>query len=355
MAEVDRVGALESRLLALAAQLQLETRKSGRTAAELQNQALTVSVQLNPATTVGRHYVGGGSDWTTGQVHGAIDRLSHLSDVLSPIDFSLALPRMRHSGFSSAARGYWLGGETNWAFSATNNVEAINFANERRVAIASTLTANRAYGRGTQSSTRGYSGGNWSLVASVPTTTVPSPVERMTFSTEAIAVLGINLASVSAGCMVTETAVNAYFAGGFGNTFQIQRLNFGAETNNPMSAQLSVKRVAGSSSSSQLKGYYVTGVNLDAGLSTAVTSIEAFRFSNETIATLTAQLSKADADASGASALRQGYHFHTGMPGQAGGDLTSWLETLSYASETTSRLSAVLSRGGRYVAPVGKI
>lgn len=351
LAEVDRVGALETKLLALAAQLQLETRKSGRTAAELQNQSLAVTVQLVPATTVGRHYIGAGTDWTTGQVHGQIDRLTHLSDAVSAMDFSLSLPRVRHAGFSSGSRGYWAGGETNMAFNGTTNIEAISFANERRATISNTLTANRAYGRGTQSSTRGYVGGAWNAFGGANVNVAPGPIERMTFATEAVALLAANLSAVSAGCAVTENANSSYWAGGYGNTLQIQKLNFAAETITTIAAQLSLKRVAGSSNSSQLKGYWCMGVNLDTSLTT--TSIDALRFDTEAIATLATQFSKGDADSAGASSLRQGYHFYTGYPGQS--DLVSWLESLSYASETTNRLSAVLSRGGRYSCPVGKI
>ena len=349
LAEVDRVGALEVKLLTLAAQLQLETRKSGRTAAELQNQSLAVTVQLVPATTVGRHYIGAGTDWNTGQVHGQIDRLTHLSDAVSAMDFSLTIPRVRHAGFSSGSRGYWAGGETNMAFNATTNIEAISFSNERRATISNTLTANRAYGRGTQSSTRGYVGGSWDSATFVSVS--PGPIERMTFATEAVVLLAAGLSTVSAGCAVVENATSSYWAGGYGNTLAIQKLNFAAETVTPIAAQLSLKRVAPSSNSSQLKGYFCMGVNLD--VNAVVNSIDALRFDNDTIATLATQFSKGDADSAGASSLRQGYHFYTGYPGQS--DLVSWLESLSYASETTNRLSAVLSRGGRYSSPVGKI
>jgi hypothetical protein len=348
LAEVDRVGALEQKLLTLAAQLQIETRKSGRSTAELQNQTLPVTVQLFPATTVGRHYIAAGTDWNTGQVHGQIDKLTHLSDAISAMDFTLAIPRVRHAGFSSAARGYWAGGETNMAFNGTTNVEAIAFANERRATLSSVLTAVRAYGRGTQSSTRGYVGGSWnSSFASV----TPGPIERMTFATEAIALLAANLSAVSAGCAVVENATAAYWAGGYGNTLQIQKLNLAAETVATITAQLSLKRVAPSSNSSQLKGYFCMGVNLDTN--TVTNSIDALRFDTEALATLGTQFSRGDADSSGASALRQGYHFYTGYPGQS--NLVSWLESLSYSAETTNRLSAVLSRGGRYSSPVGKL
>lgn len=353
MAETDRVGALEQKLLTLAAQLQIETRKSGRTAAELQNQGLIVSAQLSPATTVGRHYIGGGTDWTTGQVHGQIDRLNHLSDTIAPMDFTLTTPRIRHSGFSSGNRGYWAGGESNMAFAGITGIEAINFANERRATISSSLVGHRAYGRGSQSSTRGYVGGQWNSTGTPTWAVTPGPIDRMTFATEAVAALGANLGAVSAGLAVTENALAAYWAGGYGNTLAIQKLNFSTETVAPIAAQLSLKRVAASSNSSQLKGYYCMGVNSDAG-TTPVTSIDALRFDTETVATLGTQFRVWDADTAGASALRQGYHFYTGYP-NAGGAFAAWAETLSYASETTNPLSALLSRGGRYSTPVGKI
>jgi hypothetical protein len=353
LAEVDRVSALEQKLFTLAAQLQIETRKSGRSTAELQNQTLPVTVQLFPANTVGRHYIGGGTDWTTGQVHGQIDKLTHLSDTISAMDFSLTIPRVRHAGFSSGARGYWASGETNMAFNGTTNIEAIAFANERRATIATTLSAVRSYGRGTQSATRGYVGGHWNPAGTPTVAVTPGPIERMTFATEAVSLLAVNLGLVSAGCAVTENSTASYWAGGYGNTLQIQRLNFAAETVAPITAQLSLKRVAASSNSSQLKGYYCMGVNLDSG-TTAVTSVDALRFDTEAIATLGAQFRRFDADTTGASALRQGYHFYTGYPGAAG-NFAAWAETLSYATETTNLLSALLSRGGRYSCPVGKI
>jgi hypothetical protein len=349
LAEVDRVGALEQKLLTLAAQLQIETRKSGRSTAELQNQTLPVTVQLFPPNTVGRHYIAAGTDWNTGQVHGQIDKITHLSDVISPMDFALSVPRIRHAGFASGSRGYWMGGETNMAFNATNTIEAIAFANERRATLASTLTAARSYGRGTQSSTRGYVGGAWNTTTFAAIT--PGPIERMTFATEAVVTIGATLGNISGGCAVVENASFAYFAGGLGNTLAIQKFNFATEAVATITAQLSLKRSAASSNSSQLKGYYCMGA--EATTFVVGTSTDALRFDTETLTTLAAQFSRGDADSVGASALRNGYHFHTGYPWNK--TMTHWVEALSYATETMSPLAAVLSRGGRYSTPVGKV
>lgn len=343
--EVDRVALLESQLLTIRAQLQIETRKSGRSAAELQNQTLQVTREVFPATTVGKHFIAGGTDWSTGTVNGQIDKLTHVSDSVSPIDFALTTARIRHAGISSFSNGYWCGGENDLAFTKITSVESIDFVTEKRRAVAVVLPATQAYARGVSSPSKGYVCGSF-LHTNTPTMAiVPGVIRAMTFSSETFATLAANLGNVSGGCMEVSSDTAGYLAGGWAGVTTISKLTYSSETVSTLAAVLSYKRLAGSGNASQRRGYYCTGANTDV-LTSTPTTIDALTFATDAIATLSATMARGDADVTGASSLRNGYQFNSDIPAST--------QVLNYATEQVTAIGAILSRGGRYAVPVGR-
>lgn len=342
--EVDRVAQLEQVVLLVRAQLQTEVRKSGRSAAELQNQTIAVTRAVFPPTTVGKSFIGGGAEWDTGQVHGQIDKLTHVSDSIAPLDFSLT-SRLRHFGVESDSYGYWAGGESNLNQAQLTTIEAIDFVTELRRTVSATLPAWMSYGAGVSSSSRGYFCGQ---VQALPTFfSTPGTIRYIAFSTETTGTVGANLGQVSGGCNAVSSSTAAYLGGGWDGATALRRFSYSGETVSTLSQVLGYSRIAGSTHESQRAGYFHGGAQSDGnGGFTTPTTIERLTFSGEILQILGQFLPKGDADCHGASALRQGYHIYSETPGR--------LAALSYVTETFSYLGAVLSRGGRYAVPVGK-
>jgi len=341
--EVDKISDLQQQLLLLRVQTQRQSRMNGQSIAELQNAGILVQGALYAPIGVGRHFIGGGNKFGTLGVQ--IDKFTHRTESITPQSFELSQARGRHAGFASSGRGYWLGGESTLSGTKLASVEAVTFDSELRVSVSSTLTAAVSYGRGAQSETKGYVGGD---VAAGNVSVNSGKIEAMTFSSEAVALLGATLPSAVGACNAVASATKAYFCSGANSSRVINTLTFAGEATAALSAQLSIPRWKGGNWQSNTKGYFSQG--LDATNAWAASrTIDGFPFATEAITLLANVLaSYADADLEGASGSRKCWTIGgLAAPAQNidGFDLTS---------ETLAPIAALLTRGGGYCVPVGK-
>jgi len=341
--EVDKIGDLQQQLLLLRVQTQRQSRMNGQSIAELQNAGILVQGALYAPIGVGRSFIGGGDKF--GTIGGQIDKFTHRTETITGQSFELTLARKRHAGFASSGRGYWLGGETNLAGTKSANVEAISFETEQKATVSTTLTAAISYSRGIQSETKGYVGGD---VAAGNVAANSGKIEAMTFSSEAIALLGATLPSAVGGCNAVASASKGYFCSGANSSRTINTLTFSGEATAALSAQLTIPRYKGSNWQSNTKGYFSQGVDPTNSWISSNT-IDGFPFATEAITLVSNVLASIrDADLEGTSASRKGYILGSTLaPAQNidGFDLTS---------ETLAPIAALMTRGGGYCVPVGK-
>lgn len=341
--EVDKIGDLQSQLLLLRVQTQRQSRMNGQSIAELQNAGILVQGALYAPIGVGRSFIGGGNKF--GILGGQIDKFTHRTESITPQSFELSQVRGRHAGFASSGRGYWLGGESVIAGTKIASIEGVVFDSEQKATISSTLTAAVSYARGVASETKGYIGGD---VAAGNVAINSGKIEAMTFSSEAIALLGATLPSAVGGCNAVWSSTKGYFAGGASGSRVVNTLTFATDATAALSAQLSVLRWRGSNWMSNSKGYFSQGVESNGW--TYSNTIDGFPFGTETITPLSNVLTTyRDGDLEGVSASRKGYI----IGGFQGGPAIN-IDGFDLAAEAISPTSALLTRGGGYCVPVGK-
>jgi hypothetical protein len=341
--EVDLIGDLQNQLLILRSQTLRQSRMNGQSIAELQNSGLLVQSGLYAPIGVGRSFIAGGNKF--GALGAQVDKFTHRTESITAQGFELTQARGRHAGVASSSRGYWMGGESNLAGSKLSSVEVVSFDTEQRVTFSTTLTAATSYARGIQSETKGYIGGD---VGAGNIGTFSGKIEAITFSSEAIALLGASLPSAVGGCNAVASTTKGYFCSGANSSRVINTLTFSGEATAALSAQLSIPRWKGSNWQSNSKGYFSQGVDPTNNWALSRT-IDGFPFGTEAISPASNVLcSFADADLEGVSASRKGFI----IGGTVG--FAQNIDGFDLTSETLAPISATLTRGGGYCTPVGK-
>jgi hypothetical protein len=354
--DVDPIAELRAIVIALRHQSLLSARRAGQSIAELQNQTLSILDCCVPAPTVAiaapttndpiatpapveipvvsrRAYFGGGE---MQGIHGQIDKFVFDTRVVTALGYQFNTGRQRHAALFSQLRGYWFGGQSA-SGSGLSSIEAITFESEVKYTISTALTKVRVYPRGAQNESKGY------IVGADNDKTF----DIFTFATEAIAAGGA-LPNIANGNVGGWSSTKAYFCGSNVDSFAIDTINFANDATATLAATLSTYRRHGAGLSSASKFYIGGGLRI-AGL-VANNTFEAVSFATDTVATISAQLSAAVDDVEGIAGGSTGL-IAGGYPAQQ----SRRLQRFDLRYETCEEIAAVLSRGGRYPVPVGKM
>lgn len=364
---LDPIAELQGQILRLRSQNLLNTRRGGVSLAELQNQSLLVEqvvfragspppappptppapsgivaapTPAPPAIAgVGVIYCGGGQRQQVR--HGNVDKFVPATEQRSVVRWDLAIGRFRHAGLSSSARGYWCGGQNGFtvATNRTNNIEAIRFDFEQRLAVSATLTATRIYARGSESATKGYIVGNFNPNA--------GSVDGFTFATEAVAALGSALPQIVGGNNAFKNTSRAYFSSGWNQTRNIATITFNGEGMAVLAAQLSIVRIRGAAFQSATRGYVAAGASGTNG-QTQSASVDGLRFSDDSTFVVARSLQVTSADIEGFPSRDKGYTF-------GGFRLQIAVNSFNFVGESWAKVRASLSQGGNYPVPVGRL
>lgn len=230
--------------------------------------------------------------------------------------------------------GYTLGGaEPGNAYVTT--VDKFDLTNDSRSTLGSGLpVANRNQGS-VSDVAKGF-------VARGNITSERSRIYRLTFSTDAINLLGATLSGAFEGMAGAASTTNGYFLGGgdnAGNQYsQCDKLNFSAESTSTLGTGLSSARGGGFGLQSSTHAYAAGGRTGNAG--PQVTTIDKFAFTNDARSTLGTGLNTAVDYGSGApSSTTAGYLFG----GVSSGAYISAIQKVTFATDATSTLAATLS------------
>ena len=382
--ERDKLAELERKLQVLRFQMLTGFKKDGQSIAELQNSTLSIRPVVNvtnitnneitnitnnfitnnvtnvtnvtkvaasgvtrtlrPMPSVGRAFIAGGQ---RSQIHGQIEKLTHLTERISVLRRKLDTPRHRHGGSCSAAKAYWAGGRG--TSTQLSSVETLALESEWIVDLTINLASARVYLQGTYSRNHAYWCGATS--SGYPAGAANGRIEKMNFwGPEVVSSVSNHFSRTIGGGSMVQNASQAYLGSGWNMVRFIDKLSFSNDTTSQVADQLSLPRLEGGSFASQRLGYWVGGVSSRAGNPwTFSRTVDAIRFNNDTVYLVSRSLSRRDGLASnGTSALAAGFWF-----GSVRGTGT-WIETMDYASERLSLLSATLQRGGRYPVSAGR-
>lgn len=179
-------------------------------------------------------YVAGG--WTT---HAVIDDIDFSDDSSDQIAATLSIGRAMATGISSELYGYIMGG-FNGVTTEYNTVDKLTFSSDAISAAADTLDTAKCQGGAGYNETNGYHLGGRLDGAASPANNV---IEKMVFSTEAIAAIGETLDTavyVPSG-LQSYIKASTYLCGGYNGSADvniIQRFQWSDETIYSVSATL---------------------------------------------------------------------------------------------------------------------
>jgi len=348
----DPVAELQRQLITLRYQFVQDQRKQGQSVAELQNATVEIGFNEFDRPGLGRAYIGGGHSWKGRHV--GVDKFRFHSETINPIAAKLPSPIIRHAGVASFTRGYWCGGYTGARGSRLNQqvIFRIDFHTEVTALQGQTLQQPTSYARGAQSDTAGYIGGRHKQ--SSPEIPESGEIQKLDFGAESTSVLAQTLPRVQSGSNAAWSQEKAYFAGGWTRTREIDSMTFATESTASVSAELSSGRLRGGNFHSPIKGYFSGGVKAPGEPGPLfLRSVDALDFASEsTYVVARAQLSNHSVDCEGAGSSYKGYHFSHHYKGAAEGSDIHAVDGLNFTTERMWQISARLTFGGAYCAPV---
>jgi len=291
---------------------------------------------------------------TTGvPVLSAINKLNFSSETTSTIPATMSAARYQPTGTGSGFVGYIGGGAP-----TTSAVDKLAYNNETlaRIPSANLSSARRAQGA-TGNSTSGYFGGG-----------APGPVstmDKVNYSTDtttaipgaALSVARHQLAGASSRANALPTTTTSqnlkgkpnppdfgYFVGGPFNPSGTERINFTTDTAATVkTAQLQVGRSAQGSGSSQSAAYYLAGAS--------VTAVDKISYSTETAVLVPGANFVYAQGYVGSVQSKNAAYLGTGQG--PGAPYRSWVQKMTFTTETSTVLTNSLSRTNSFAAGVG--
>jgi len=295
-------------------------------------QALTngLTYQANTApvpNASGSGYYAGGSG--PGGVLKSIDRLDFSTEACARLSALLASARQFASGYQSPTKGYVVG--------QTTSIESLAFSTEATGVLSASTSSAREYGAATQSQTKGYlGGGGW----------YSAVIDRLLYSTEANTLLSATLAKARNMLNTVCSDTKGIFVSGFNGTFcyDTDDFTFSTETRSATGSLPVYRRRIGATVQSATRGYLCGGITvLNEGTSTYgdLAEIDSVVLSTNTWTKLSAVLSTTKNNLSGTSSKTKGY-LYGGAKSYPGGPFPTSVDSLAFATETSSVSSAVL-------------
>ena len=291
---------------------------------------------------------------TTGApVLSAINKLNFSSETTSTIPATMSAARYQPTGTGSGFAGYIGGGGP-----LTSAVDKLAYNNETlaRIPSANLSSARQAQGA-TASQTSGYFGGG-----------NPGPVstmDKVTYSTDTTAATpGANLSVARVSLAAASSRANAlptsttpqnlkgqpnppdfgYFVGGPFNPSGTEKVTFTTDTASQVrSAQLQVGRQAQGSGSSQSAAYYLAGAS--------VTAVDKISYSTETAVLVPGANFVYAQGYVGSVQSKNAAYLGTGQG--PGAPYRSWVQKMTFTTETSTVLTNSLSRTNAFAAGVG--
>lgn len=231
---------------------------------------------------------------------------------------------------SSQKKGYTMGGSEG---GAVTTIRAFLFSAETWSSLSATLNTARSQGCGIHSSTTGYHAGG------APANSV---IEDLDFAAETSAPIGATLAANRALAAGAQSHQAGYIIGGNSGaaaTTTVYKLTFTGESTSTLAGTLDLIKQNSAGMNSTLKAYEMGGDD-DVG-PTYRSSINAITFSTDAVATIADTLSVTRSGGCGWSATAKGYL----AGGRNGATYYDDITALTYATEATDDISAVLATG----------
>lgn len=276
-----------------------------------------------------RGFIVGGTKAGTAQDN--IEKIAYTSDTTSLTSAVLHAAGYNMGGMNSATKGYSAGGT-----SMNSKQDAMTFSTEV-VAPLSVNVGNRVVTVGASNATEGwYAGGNFG--------TPVNYLDAMTFATEVKKTTSATLGAAKQNVSSVNSGTKAYWVGGLGGTEStylttVEATTFATSTNATLAAVLSVAKNSAATMNSSTKGYHMYG-DIAASPYTSKT-IDALTFSGETMAVLGKQAAYSRSYSVGTNSGTAGYA-SGGM-----GNATAY-EKFTFAGETIATLSATAVYGRLY-------
>jgi hypothetical protein len=270
----------------------------------------TEAISTSSASKIGGyHYNGGnwGSPTTgfgyiaTGYVNGyanppygtTIQKLSFSTENWATISTLMPVGCGTPASLKSPSAGYTAGGSQAYGLGITN-IQRMDFGTENVTNATSGLTSARYYGAGTYGQFNGYiSGGTINY-----TVTESSAVDRLSFSTEAVASLGTTLRSINTVMKATNSDVAGYnsggvtWVGGYSYRNRIDKLMFSSESMVYLATTIGTACEGSDVWLSGKDGFLVGGYFYN-GSWTYATNIERLHYATEALSTFMSGLANA--------------------------------------------------------------
>ena len=281
---------------------------------------LVSSVIPSTPSGSGNGYFGGGYDSVYTRF-ASMAGLNFLSEVSTSLSASLSEARARIAGTQSSTKGYFVGGESKTI------IEGLTFATQTAFKSATTIFADSGTLGAGQSSTTGYFAGS---------ATYGTSITSLTFATDS---KSEGSYSMHFGrCLTTgiSSSSSCYFAGGYTSISpnylsSVEKLSFSSSVIVLLGSGLPSASYQSAGMYSSTKGYIAGGQ----GSTVLNKRIVSLTFSVEALTTISASLTRASGAPTGSSSSNKGY---------CAGDnaFTANVESINFTTETSSTLSSTL-------------
>jgi hypothetical protein len=282
-------------------------------------------------------YVAGGDNGSA--LSSSISKILFVNDVTASVANTLQVTRTRQMSARNQTTMYQMGG-ANGPGVFTNTIERMIFSSEVTSTVANPLVDVIATTGSASSPTAGYTHGG-----ALNGVTYTTKNEKLLFATETTSSFGGAAGSYKLWCGVFD-ATRAFFGGGddgsvsYGN---IDRLTFSSDT----VANLGVLLIGFSSrcpSVSDSVGYWSGGSN---SVGSYTTSIQKINFSNESVGSVSSGIHAAIAVSAGSSSYVKGYICGGSL---IAGTALSTVDLLQFSNEAVTLCGSTLSVVRKYAA-----
>jgi hypothetical protein len=272
-------------------------------------------------------YVPGG--WNSGGNLSSVERLLFHNESMARLATTLVTASYGTAGVASSTSGYRLGG---WASTYDAVIHRLRFDTEATSTLTTSLSAAN-YGAGSfESATRGYSAGGV-----ITGGTIVSTITALQFSDEKVVAVAATLAALNAYPNTGFQSMLAGFipGGGNGSPFLsgIDKLLFSTEYRSALVSTLSAARYQSQAFQSYLAGYVCNGYN-----GSNINGINRVLFSSEAVNTQASTLGTNTYAAAPTNSRIAGYSL-----GGYTTVATAGIQRLDFNSEVTSSLGSLLS------------
>lgn len=249
-------------------------------------------------------------------------------------------------GLASFERGYFGGGNRGSAQVGISVIDGIIFTGETAFTSAATLATPRYASAPAKSATHGYWMGGF---GSDDPAVSQSQIDGLVFATDASNNPAATLVTAALDLAGTSSSTRGYAFGGYSTSTEIQGIQFSDESAvNPSASLTGTSRFSMNGSTDGIKGFLLGGAAGGAG---PYADVSSFRYSDETVIDVTANLPSARLGAGSCDSASKGY---------VGGGFSNFgltavmnsVDSITFANEATATESATLAVSRGYAGGV---